>query len=337
MIRDTYICVTGTVAVAVIALFLTACTQPPDLDAVRAERQKPVQRYDNFQAAASNGRQLVSAGGGGVLVTSADGGKTWAREQLQGAASIVAMSTCPDGTFAALDFYRKAWIGDDQGRNWEARSVDADFNPMAITCDARNRLWIVGSFSTVVSSDDKGRTWTAQPRGEDAILTAIQFIDTENGYIAGEFGTLLVTHDGGRSWSKQPGLPPEFYPYSLVFRDAQNGWVSGLAGVILSTKDGGKTWLPQSNASAAPMYALLTVGDKVFGVGGGGVVLRLQDEHWVPVANTPRFPSYLAAGAPLQEQALLVAGPAGALSVVELPVVHLAAAPVPASNEGARP
>ena len=300
------------------AVGVSACVPAPDLTAVQAERDKPVQRSDNFQAAASNGRQLVSAGGGGVLVTSADGGKTWLREQLPSPSSVVAMAACPDGGFAALDFYRKVWIGDAGGRNWQPQGIDGDFNPIDIACDPNNRLWVVGSYSTVLVSEDRGKTWAAQPPGEDAILTAVQFVDAEHGYIAGEFGTLLVTVDGGASWTKQAGLPAEFYPYAMSFIDAKTGWVSGLAGSVLHTVDGGASWTEQANASAAPIYALLAVGGTLFGVGGSGKVLKLDGEAWTALEAAPRFPADLAAAAALEPQALLVAGGAGALSVVEL-------------------
>jgi photosystem II stability/assembly factor-like uncharacterized protein len=304
---------------ALCVLCVAACAPASKSAAVRVEHERGVQRYDNFLAAASASMQLLSAGGDGVLVTSADGGATWVRQELPASSSVVAMSACPDGTFAALDFYRKVWIANAAGRNWQSRRIEANFTPLAITCNLHNRLWAVGSFSTIASSDDQGKSWHALPPGEDTILTAMQWVDADNGFIAGEFGTLLVTHDGGASWAKQTGLPAEFYPYALVFTDTHHGWVSGLMGTILYTADGGKTWAPQTNATGASMYALAQVGGHAFGVGGGGQILRLDGDQWVAVANTPQFPAYLAAVAPLASEVLLVAGAGGALRVVTLP------------------
>ncbi len=304
-------------------LCVAACAQPIEDKAVRVGREKTVQRYDNFLAAASNGKQLASAGGNGVLVTSADGGKTWTREILPSSSSVVAMSACPNGTFAALDFYRKVWIRDAQAHNWQPRRIEGNFNPLAVTCDARNLLWVVGSFSTIVSSSDQGNSWNARPPGLDAILTSMQWVDADHGYIAGEFGTLLATDDGGATWVKQAGLPAELYPYSLVFTDTQHGWVSSLGGTILYTADGGKTWVPQTNVTAAPLYALLHVGAQVFGVGGSGQVLKLEGDQWVAVANTLQAPVDLVAVAPLESRGLLVAGASGALQVVNLSALDL--------------
>ena len=302
---------------ALCVMCLTACSQGSANNATNLEREPTVRRYDNFLAAASNGGQLVSAGGNGVLVTSADGGKTWTREMLPSPSAVVAMSACPDGTFAALDFYRKVWISDALGHNWQSHSFEGNFNPLAITCAAHNRLWVIGSFSTIISSSDHGKSWSAGPPGQDAILTAMQWVDADHGFIAGEFGTFLATHDAGATWAKQAGLPADFYPYAMVFADTLRGWLSSLAGAILHTSDGGNTWAPQTNASASPIYALLKVGEQVFGV--GGQVLELRGDQWVAVANSSQIPAHLAAGASLNSQALLVVGAGGALQVINMP------------------
>lgn len=303
-----------TLAATLLVLALAACERAPDTSALAAERLKAVQRFDNFQAAAANGKVVIGAGGS-VIVASTDDGATWNRTALAPPASIVAMSACPDGTFAALDFYRKVWIGDAQGRDWKPSVLAGDFNPVSLTCDPRGRLWVVGSFSTVMSSADDGHTWVAGPQGEDAILTGIQFVDDAHGFIAGEFGTLLVTADGGTTWTKQAGLPETFYPYALRFADSRRGWVSGLSGTILATADGGVTWTGEANGASAPMYALIAVDAAVFAVGEGGRLLQRGDNGWTPVPNIPHFPSYLAAAAPLG-RGLLVAGAGGALQVV---------------------
>ena len=304
--------------VVLCGLWASACSPVLDNKAVTAEREKPVRRYDNFLATVGDGGQLVSAGGNGVMVTSTDAGKTWTRVELASPSAVVAMTRCPDHTLVALDFYHKVWVGDGRGAGWQARKVEGNFNPLAITCDPRNRLWVVGSFSTILSSSDQGKSWQAQPPGQDAILTAVQWMDADHGLVAGEFGTLLVTSDGGATWSKQAGLPAEFYPYSMMFSDTQNGWMSSQAGTIIHTMDGGKTWAAQVNPSAAPIYSFVRMGGRLIGVGGGGQILKLEGNEWHAVPNLPQFPAYLAGATPLAPSSLLVAGAAGALNVVDM-------------------
>jgi photosystem II stability/assembly factor-like uncharacterized protein len=298
-------------------LLMASCTRALDNMVVEAELAKPVQRFDTFLAAASNDQRVLIAGGNNVIVTSADDGKTWVREQLPSPSSIVAMSSCPDGGFAALDFYHKVWIGDLRGRNWESRRVDGNFNPLNIACDPHNRLWVVGSFSTILHSSDRGQSWQSQPPGPDAILTALQWIDAEHGLIAGEFGTLLVSSDSGLTWSRQAGLPAEFYPYSMLFANATNGWMSSQAGTILHTGDGGKSWSPQANGPATPVYAFIAIGARLFGVGGANQILELEGDQWASGTNVPSLPGYAWAAAHVGPHSMLVAGPAGALKVID--------------------
>lgn len=297
-------------------LALAGCTQAPDLKVVEAERAKAVQRFDTFQSAAGNGKVLVAGSAGGAIVASVDGGGAWTRQQLPQAASILALTHCPDGSFAGLDFYRRVWIGDAAGQKWEPRDIKSKNNLVALTCDPNNRLWAVGSRTSILSSADKGATWQAVDLGEDAILTTVQFVDEKRGVIAGEFGILVTTADGGATWQQQAKIPGDFYPYAAVFADPQHGWVSGLAGVILTTSDGGKTWIKQTNQTGAPMYALVKVGEEVYGLGAGGQMVMLRGNEWARFNHGKPVPAYLAAGVAVDSQSLLVTGAAGALHVV---------------------
>jgi photosystem II stability/assembly factor-like uncharacterized protein len=301
------------------SLVLAACVQAPDFGPVQAERAKPVQRHDSFQAASSNGKVLVAGTASGAIVVSADAGRTWTRQTLEAPASVIALAACPDGGFVGIDFYRKLWVGDAAGAQWKALPLDKKVDPMAVTCDAKGRVWVAGSHSTVLSSSDRGATWSKQDFGEDAILTTIQFVDEQHGFITGEFGMVMATADGGASWTPLPAIPGDFYPYATVFADAQRGWASGIGGVIVHTADGGKTWAPQINPSAAPMYSLLRQGDELYGLGAGGQMVVLKGESWERFDHGLAVPAYLTSGAVLDANSLLVAGAAGALHVVSAP------------------
>lgn len=295
---------------------LTACTQAPDFTAVQAERAKPVLRTDMFQSAASNGRVLVAGTANGVLVTSTDGGSHWTRHRLASPASIVSITACPDGSFAALDFYRKVWIAAPDGAAWTARAINTPDNLTHVACDPGNGLWVVGSRSRILFSADKGASWESRHSGDDSILTTLQFVDAKRGHVLGEFGTHLATHDGGHTWVKQSALPDDFYPYAAVFRDDGKAWTSGLAGVLLRTEDGGRSWSRLPNPAAAPMYAMTATDRTVyaFGVGGKGLVLG-ADGQWASLEHGKAMPAYIAAAAAHGDDSLLVVGASGYLHV----------------------
>ncbi len=307
------------VALLAAALALGACVQAPDLAAVRAERAKPLQRNDTFQAASSNGRVLVAATASGAIVVSGDAGKSWSRQQLEGPASVTALAACPDGGFVGIDFYRKLWSADATGTQWKALPLDKKVDPMAVTCDFAGRIWVAGSHSTLLSSSDRGASWNKLDFGQDALLTTIQFIDEKHGVATGEFGTVLTTADGGANWTTQPPIAGDFYPYSTVFVDPQKGWSVGIGGVILHTANGGKTWAAEANPSGAPMYSLLRQGSELYALGAGGQMVVHKGQAWERFDHGLSVPAYLTSGAVLDANSMLVAGAAGVLRIVAAP------------------
>ncbi|MBI2313833.1 MAG: hypothetical protein HYU77_15145 [Betaproteobacteria bacterium] len=300
---------------AVILALLLGCNAAANLDAVSREKSKAVLRSDQFQAAASSQKMLVAVGSGGVVVASDDGGKRWTRTAVGGNTSLIALTACPDGSFVALDFYRKVWVSDGAAKVWKGREIKTDARPLALTCDARGRIWITGSNTTILTSADKGASWKETSLGQDAMLNTVQFVDPEHGFITGEFGLFLTTSDGGDHWVPGNPIAKDFYPYAALFADRQTGWVSGLGGAIFHTKDSGKSWTRQANKIGAPMYGLVRHGGEIYALGVNGLVLKLQRDEWIPAQYGKPAP-YLRTAVSLNQKDVLIAGGAGMLEVV---------------------
>lgn len=296
---------------------LAGCQPTPDLRAIEAERGKPVQRTDLFQAAASSGETVVVSTSGGVVLVSGDQGRSWRRQVLSDApASLIALAACPDGTFAALDFYRKVWWSDTAARQWQATPLPGEAEPLALSCDASGRVWVTGARTALWQSADRGRHWTVRDFGRDAVLTAVHFVDAEHGVLAGEFGLSWATTDGGQTWQPRPEMPGSFYPYSMVFADARHGWASGLGGRLLQTDDAGQHWQEQANPLGVPLYALQRQGDAVFGAGASGQMAVLWQDRWRRLETGLGTAASLQALALLDARRLLVAGANGQLHVI---------------------
>lgn len=314
----------GAFGVVMAAAILAGCSASADLKPGGGAASRSLYRFDHFQAAADNGQVLVVVGGNGVIVTSTDRGQTWQRQQVGRGAALVGVAACPDGRFAALDFFRQTWLANAQGSGWQAKALPAPERPLAIACDARNRLWVVGSGSTVAMSADAGASWTTQTVGEDVsadasadvMLASIQFVDGEQAFITGEFGTVLATSDGGATWASRTPIGPDFYPYAAHFADARRGWVSGLAGVVMHTEDGGKSWQKRANPLGAPIYGLAADASGPIGVGINGLSFRYQGTQWGLIGVQPG--TYLRAVLPLAGGQVLLAGGAGAVQVTTL-------------------
>ena len=302
----------------VLILLMTACQAPLNLEAVNQEQGRATHRTDRFEAGTFSGTAIIVVGIGGVVLRSLDGGVSWNRTTLDKGASLIDAATCPDGTLAALQLENAVWISTDNGASWNRRKLQDELTPQAMTCDPLNRIWIVGGFSTILSSSDRAATWSRQNDGEDQLLTNIQLQDQDNGVATGEFGVILHTRTGGSDWASGVPLPGEFYPQDTLFVSEKEGRVVGLNGTILHTQDGGGSWSREVTETDAALYGLAKVGDAVYATGNAGTLLRLDEGGWRELDYGRRATGFLRVVLGIGNGKLLLAGDGGELQVVRL-------------------
>jgi photosystem II stability/assembly factor-like uncharacterized protein len=296
---------------------LSGCTNQKEDGVSAAKSEMSVRRTDQFQAAATNLKKAVVVGGKIIMLLDLQSNDR-TRITLPDSPALIDVASCADGSFVALDFYRKVWIADSSAANWKPQNITGDWRPLALTCDSQNRIWVVGSFSTIASSADHGASWQTIDFKEDAMFNTVQFVDESHGFITGEFGAVYRTTDGGATWQAENKIPGDFYPYSALFTNATDGYISGLTGVILTTKDAGKTWEKLENPSALPQFGLARLGGDVYSVGINGSMLKLQNRQWLAVKHGAENAPYLRAVLPLGADRLLIAGASGALHIAQL-------------------
>jgi photosystem II stability/assembly factor-like uncharacterized protein len=171
-------------------------------------------------------RRGWAAGGKGALLSTADGGATWA----------VRPRPTED---ALLDIFFN-----DEQTGWLIceRSI---YMPMAKD----------ESISYLLKTTDGGATWARVEvtRGPDVDLklARVRFADRERGWVFGEMGALYATTDGGGSWARQR-VPTRRLLLGAAFLDAQRGWLVGAGSTLLQTSDGGATWREGRIETAPP-------------------------------------------------------------------------------------
>ena len=302
---------------ALASISLTGCTHKNEDSLSAAINEMSVRRTDQFQAAATNQKKAVVVGGNIIILLDLQSNDR-SRITLSDSPALIDVTSCADGSFVALDFYRKVWIADSNAANWKPQNISGDWRPLALTCDSKNRIWVVGSFSTIASSADHGASWQTTDFKEDAMFNTVQFVDDTHGFITGEFGTVYRTTDGGATWQAENKIPGDFYPYAALFTNPSDGYISGLTGAILTTKNAGKTWEKLENPSALPQFGLAKQGGAVYSVGMNGSLLKLQNQQWQAVKHGAETTPYLRAVLPLSADRLLIAGASGALYIAQL-------------------
>lgn len=302
---------------ALIALVLSACEAPLNLSGVEQERQKLVHRTDRFQAIDHRGDQMVLVGAHGAVMSSDDAGQNWQRRQLPGKPMLIDVAMCDDGRVAALDSRRHLWVAAAGDADFRSFEIPTQESLLTMDCAPDGRVWVGGSFSTLLSSSD-GEKWQETSLNEDLMFTTLQFLDDQYAVATGEFGSVAVTEDGGANWQPIDPMPNEFYPQASLFTDRNTGWSVGLNGKVLSTKDAGRSWQVQKSETQTPLYGLASNGGKLYAVGDNGTVLRLEGERWLRMGEEPVGIGYLRAVAALGDRVVV----AGAGVVSELPAVE---------------
>ncbi|MGO1500292.1 MAG: YCF48-related protein [Marinobacter sp.] len=299
-------------------LLMTGCEAPLDLEAVREQSQRALQRTDFYQAMARNDEVAILSGNNGVLLISSDDGESWSR-QTPTSNSFLALDVCPDNSFIALTFNNELWHGDANGKNWTAHTLPSQEQMMTAACAPDGGWWAAGGFSTIQSSADQGDTWTESSLNEDAILNNLQFIDSDNAFITGEYGLVLKTEDGGTNWDNAGYLPDEFYAHTSYFRSVDEGWAGGLNGFIYHTVDGGQSWEKSPTGITAPIYGFVAGSTRLYALADNATVLKHTDDAWKKISTSSQ-PLYLRSGLLLPGNQLLAAGGRGLLLNLEIPV-----------------
>lgn len=168
------------------------------------------------------------------------------------------------------------------------------------------RLVAGGERGLVVFSDDDGRHWQQASVPVQVSITSLVFADERRGWATGHFGVILQTIDGGQTWTLQ--LTGERVaqhalrdaaddaqrsaaqrliedgpdkPFFDVTDNGANGLIAvGAFGLAVASGDGA-AWRPIGQRLPNPkqlhLYAIKTVGERVFVVGEQGLLLRSKD------------------------------------------------------------
>jgi photosystem II stability/assembly factor-like uncharacterized protein len=250
-------------------------------------------RQSLFAACFPTDQEGWMAGELGRIFHTADGGRTWVRQDAATKRPFLAM--------ACLD-PKTAWLGGKEGivyattnggDTWTQLQTGSSRHIFAIEFPTRERGHAVGDFGTMVHTEDGGKTWTVSRIPEsvalpesaldtgvepgDVNLYGMSFGDPDHVWVVGEFGTIVASADGGRTWQQQR-TPVESTLFGVRFVDARRGFAVGIDSVILATDDGGATWqtVPPPVVGRS-YYDIALRGTAGWIVGDSGTVLKTAD------------------------------------------------------------
>jgi len=242
-----------------------------------------------------------TAGSGGGIAGSKDGGQNWnnlrnpgsPNDNLMGVQFINATLGWVVGVIMEGGQPTQILGTTDGGLTWDPQLQEDQIGMNALSFVDDLHGWTVGlTFSgnngRIYNTSDGGASWTQQPLAVSVSpLTDVEFMDQWTGYAVGFNGAFLNTSDGGATWkSKQIVNGVNFN--SLDFVNGNQGWTVGTNGNIYVTYDGGVTWSKQTSPLNQGFNGVSFANAmKGWAAGSNGAMINTSDGGGIPADKTP--------------------------------------------------
>jgi photosystem II stability/assembly factor-like uncharacterized protein len=244
---------------------------------------------------------------GGVVLSTADGGRTFTRRTTVPGGAATDM-VCPGPQTCFVTAGATIQRTRDGGASWTQVHADTvQLNGIAIA-DSQ-KLYAVGNGLTVLESDDAGTTWRRRPvRGVPlANLTRVRCGSASTCLIVQQATPLLRTDDGGDTFvSIQPS---DDRPFGIEFASATRALAVGEFGSAEVSADGGETWTTVGGRIRGGFRVLHAVSPSLAYAGGlEGVLARTVDggQTWRNV-SAPTSAAVIGIAAPTSERIYVLA------------------------------
>lgn len=246
----------------------------------------------------------VAVGEAGLIMRSADAGKTWTRDAAPTELAMIDIAS--NGTRSIAVGQMGLILVNDGSGKWKKVESGTERRLLQVDINESGLAFIVGAFGTLLKSTDGGETWTsAAPNwatlydsgtGDTAVIRdepTNYIVDVqEDGsvLIGGEYGQLMRSPDGGICWDivyrhpSDTGLSaPTFFAMSI--REDGAGYAVGQSGLVARTADRGHTWGYVKTPVDGNLFGVDSFADGQVVAIGQRVALRSTDNgaSWNPI------------------------------------------------------
>jgi photosystem II stability/assembly factor-like uncharacterized protein len=243
-------------------------------------------------------RHGVAVGHDEVILTTADGGRTWQRTHYAPEAQRPLLDVwCGAGErVIAVGAYSTYLTSTDGGASWNevrfqpaprrraaapaprqaaVEAAGGGYHLNRVVSAAGARLYIAGESGHLYRSDDSGATWQELASPYAGSFFDVLPLSGDAVLALGLRGSLYRSEDAGASWQKIATGTVEMLDGGATFAGAGVAIV-GLSGVVLISRDGGRSFTLAQQSDRSGLSAALSVGDgKLAAVGEHGAQVIL--------------------------------------------------------------
>jgi photosystem II stability/assembly factor-like uncharacterized protein len=203
--------------------------------------------HDALYDIAFEGRKGIAVGAFGTVLTTGDGGATWAAQSPAPTGLALFGVAVRDGRCVIVGQTGIAFAADDC-KQWKLSPPVTKARLSSVSLNRNGHACAVGSFGTILSSSDWGKTWTQLPMDWSGIsgqsaephLYGVHVGDDGTLTVVGEFELILRSTDGGGQWKVLH--KGERSLFGLQVLDNGQAYAVGQSGAVLASSDRGATW-----------------------------------------------------------------------------------------------
>ncbi len=300
---------------------------------------------------ASAGPRLIAVGDRGIVLASADHGRTWSQSQTPTQSLLTGVCFFDADHGVAVGHDEVALTTADGGGTWKKThyAPQAQQPLLAVWCDhgppeggagtAATRAIATGAYGTYFVSNDRGASWDEKKM--QAVAATVPAVEkskqaspdadaTDDGtgggfhlnaiagapggplYITAEAGHLYRSNNRGDSWAELPS-PYTGSFFGVVALDEGVVLAFGLRGNLFRSQDAGLTWTRINTRSEAMLDGGATADGTIRLVGLSGVML-LSHDRGVSFTLTQRDDRKGLAAIAIDDGTLITVGEAGVVA-----------------------
>jgi photosystem II stability/assembly factor-like uncharacterized protein len=236
---------------------------------------------------ARHGDRLVAVGPRGLILRSADQGRTWSRADSPLSSDLVAVNFSDADTVWAAGHDAVLLRSVDAGATWQ-RVLDgrSTLKLLHDTYQAQAQAGVKGA-DEMVAEVERSAATSATPGVLPSPFLDVWFADANEGYVIGSFGLLLRTRDGGKSWTpwiEHTDNERRYHLYGVRGLGKQR-WIAGEQGLLMRLDDAGERFVKVDTPYAGTYFGLHVAEGRVlaYGLRGNAYASGDDGQSWQKV------------------------------------------------------
>lgn len=220
-----------------------------------------------------------AVGHDGVILTTADAGVTWSRQDHGDDLETIFLDVAAGeaGKVLAVGAYGKVRASRDGGQTWQPDSITGDeIHLNQLNAGVDGTFYVAAESGTLLTYSSKDPKWRKRPLPYEGSLFGVLPLGDRSVLAYGLRGHVFASSDGGDTWTERDLSVPVLIMSGVRLKSGVIV-LGGAAGNFFLSKDGGRTfahWQPVDYRGGAA--ALLETADGALLVAGENGVARLQ-------------------------------------------------------------